>query len=49
MNIYHTAMLDPLTVSILSIDEIYKMVVKFLMAHQDFFLNIIKKTQIISN
>ena len=35
-SIYHAAMLDPLTSSILSIDEIYKMVDELLIAHQDF-------------
>tara|TARA_B110000263_G_C15143718_1_gene434516 strand:- start:136 stop:405 length:270 start_codon:yes stop_codon:yes gene_type:complete len=34
--IYHAAMLDPLTASILSIDEIYKMVDELLIAHQNF-------------
>jgi alpha-galactosidase len=33
--IYHAAMLDPLTASLLSIDEIYKMVDELLIAHQD--------------
>ena len=35
-SIYHAAMLDPLTASILSIDEIYKMVDELLIAHQNF-------------
>ena len=35
-SVYHAAMLDPLTSSILSIDEIYKMVDELLIAHQDF-------------
>ena len=34
-SIYHAAMLDPLTASVLSIDEIYKMVDELLIAHQD--------------
>ena len=35
-HIYHAAMLDPLTASILSIDEIYSMTDKLLEAHNDF-------------
>lgn len=35
-SIYHAAMLDPLTASVLSIDEIYRMVDELLIAHQDF-------------
>ena len=34
--IYHAAMLDPLTSSILSIDEIYKMTDELLDAHKEF-------------
>ena len=35
-NIYHAAMLDPLTASILSIDEIYSMTDKLIEAHKDY-------------
>ena len=35
-HIYHAAMLDPLTASVLSIDEIYSMTDKLLEAHKDF-------------
>ena len=35
-SIYHAAMLDPLTGSLLSIDEIYCMVDELLIAHQNF-------------
>ena len=35
-HIYHAAMLDPLTSSILSIDEIYSMTDKLLEAHIDY-------------
>ena len=35
-SIYHAAMLDPLTASLLSIDEIYNMVDELLIAHQNF-------------
>jgi len=34
--IYHAAMLDPLTSSILSIDEIYKMTDEMIEAHGDY-------------
>ena len=34
--IYHAAMLDPLTASILSIDEIFKMTNELLFAHQKY-------------
>ena len=39
--IYHAAMLDPLTASLLSIDEIYKMVDELLVAHQNYLHNYI--------
>ena len=35
-NIYHKTMLDPLTASVLSIDEIYTMVDELIIAHQNF-------------
>ena len=35
-HIYHAAMLDPLTSSILSIDDIYSMIDKLLQAHKDY-------------
>ena len=35
-HIYHAAMLDPLTSSILSIDEIYSMTDKLIKAHKDY-------------
>ena len=38
-SVYHAAMLDPLTASLLSIDEIYKMVDELLHAHQEYLPN----------
>ena len=35
-HIYHAAMLDPLTSSILSIDQIYSMTNRLLEAHKDY-------------